>query len=97
MLDSLESFDFVIFANECEKSKTLKQVLSEQKEALAQKLKNNSLKVAYIVGSEGGFDKDEIEKISQKAFSVTLGNRILRAETAGIVLGGIICYELGVI
>ena len=97
MVNSLDNYDLVIFANECEKSKSLKQVLTEQKDALAQKLQNNSLKVAYIVGSEGGFDKDEIEIISKKACSVTLGNRILRAETAGIVLGGIICYELGVI
>lgn len=97
MLESLNQYDLVIFANECEKSKSLNEVMKEQKECLAQKLQNNSLKVAYIVGSEGGFDKDEIEKISQKAFSITLGNRILRAETAGIVLGGIICYELGVI
>lgn len=97
MLENIENYDLVVFANECEKSKSLKQVLTEQKEILAQKLQNKSLKVAYIVGSEGGFDKEEIEKISQKAYSVTLGNRILRAETAGIVMGGIICYELGVI
>ena len=97
MLEIVENYDLVVFANECEQSKTLKEVLTKQKQVLAQKLQNNSLKVAYIVGSEGGFDKDEIEKISKIAHSITLGKRILRAETAGIVLGGILCYELGLI
>jgi len=97
MLECINNYDLVIFANECEKAKTLKEAILEQKEALAQKLQNKSLKIAYIVGSEGGFDKDEIEKISKVALSITLGKRILRAETAAIVLGGIICYELGVI
>ena len=39
---------------------------------------------AILVGPEGGFAKEEMEKIRQKeqAVSVTLGPRILRAETA---------------
>lgn len=49
-----------------------------------------------VVGSEGGFSKEE----SQIAFNlgyktVFLGKRILRAETASIVLTGIVMHALG--
>ncbi len=39
--------------------------------------------IAIVVGSEGGFDKEEVEKlVIQGGIAVTLGSRILRAETA---------------
>ena len=43
-------------------------------------------KVAYLVGPEGGFDEQEIEKLAhfKNAVSIHLGRRILRAETACI-------------
>ena len=48
-------------------------------------------RVLYIIGSEGGFAPEEIEFLkSKKADIVTLGRRILRAETASIVVGGIL-------
>ena len=45
-------------------------------------------KVAYLVGPEGGFDASELQKISRlkDAVSVHLGRRILRAETACVVI-----------
>ena len=45
-------------------------------------------KVAYLVGPEGGFEAQEIEKIGllKEAKSVHLGRRILRAETACIAV-----------
>jgi 16S rRNA (uracil1498-N3)-methyltransferase len=52
--------------------------------------------VAIMVGPEGGFTKDEIEISIKMGFvPVSLGKRILRAETASIVALGIIQYELG--
>ena len=48
----------------------------------------------YIVGPEGGFDIEEIEYLKQKGANiVTLGKRILRAETASIVVGGVLINE----
>lgn len=39
--------------------------------------------IAIVVGSEGGLDKAEVDKlVAQGGISVTLGSRILRAETA---------------
>ncbi|MDE6565781.1 MAG: RsmE family RNA methyltransferase, partial [Clostridia bacterium] len=52
--------------------------------------------IAIIVGSEGGFSEQEIYKCQENgAKSVTLGNRIMRCETASIVVSGVVMYELG--
>lgn len=52
--------------------------------------------VLCIVGPEGGFAQDETDYAKNAGFlSVSLGNRILRAETASITITAIIQYELG--
>ena len=83
LVESLSCFDVVIFANETEKTKNLKDV----------KISHEN-KVAIIVGSEGGFSEDEIKEIEKQpnATSVSLGKRILRAETASIALTGVVMY-----
>ncbi|MNF18841.1 16S ribosomal RNA methyltransferase RsmE [compost metagenome] len=48
------------------------------------------------MGPEGGFTKEESEKLNDKLdniYTVSLGERILRAETASINLTSIIVYE----
>ena len=53
-------------------------------------------KIHLIIGTEGVFEEEEIEKLRGiRAKIVTLGNRILRTETAGFVASTIILYELG--
>lgn len=49
-----------------------------------------------VVGSEGGFSKDE-ETLAKNAgyLSVSLGKRILRAETAAVALTALTAYALG--
>ena len=52
--------------------------------------------IALIVGSEGGFSPREIDTLLKtKAKSITLGKRILRAETAAIVSAACVMLELG--
>jgi len=53
-------------------------------------------RVALFIGPEGGFTADEVA-LAQKAGArvVTLGPRILRAETAGIATCAAILYDLG--
>ena len=81
-----EKYDLVIVPYECEEEYTLKNLL-RNKEKLP-------TKILYIIGSEGGFDSEEIEFLKEKkAEIVTLGRRILRAETASIVVGGILINE----
>lgn len=60
------------------------------KEILSLKQKN----IHIYIGPEGGFEKNEVDTLTSLNASVgTLGKRILRTETAGIVAIGNIMYE----
>jgi 16S rRNA (uracil1498-N3)-methyltransferase len=49
-----------------------------------------------VVGPEGGFTREEIRVAKEAGFtSVSLGQRVLRAETAAITMTAIIQYEWG--
>ena len=51
---------------------------------------------AIVIGSEGGFSRAEEEMANGKGFaSVTLGKRILRAETAAVALTSVVMFALG--
>ena len=51
---------------------------------------------AIVIGSEGGFSRSEEEQANALGFSsVTLGKRILRAETAAVALTGVVMFVLG--
>jgi len=53
-------------------------------------------RVIGMVGPEGGFSSKEVTSVVDAGFiPVSLGRRILRAETAAITLTAIIQYELG--
>lgn len=52
--------------------------------------------VALVVGSEGGFSEEEAEQAKSAGFSsISLGKRILRAETAAISLLSLVAYFTG--
>lgn len=84
---SIEQYDTVIFMNEHEREMSFSDVsFNNDKEK----------KVALIVGSEGGFSNREVNEICDKgAVSVSLGKRILRAETASVASMSIVMYKLG--
>lgn len=51
---------------------------------------------AVVVGSEGGFSEDEFETAKNLGYSgISLGKRILRAETAAIAVCALAAYSLG--
>ena len=82
----LSEYDLVIVPYECEEEYTLKNLLGKQTKDIES--------ILYIVGPEGGFDYEEIEYLKQNGANiVTLGKRILRAETASIVVGGVLIHE----
>lgn len=84
MIENLKDFDLVLFANE----KSTDRIETDLK---------NSQNVAIIVGSEGGFDNDEIQKIIDSgAKEFGLGARILRAETAAIAMSAIVGYIMDI-
>ena len=75
LTSKFEVYDLVLFCYEGNGATSLKKTLNEYR-------KNNG-KIAVIIGSEGGFSKEEAETIiSAGAKCVNLGPRILRCETA---------------
>ena len=76
-----KKYDKIIFAYEnSNKSKSLSEIIK-------QKDKN----ILYIIGPEGGITQEEVDFLkNNKAIEISLGKRILRAETAAIVVCGII-------
>ncbi|MBQ4053643.1 MAG: 16S rRNA (uracil(1498)-N(3))-methyltransferase [Clostridia bacterium] len=64
-----------------------------QSEAELQKLQGST---AIVIGSEGGFSREEAEEAKTLGFAhVTLGKRILRAETAATALTAVVMFSLG--
>lgn len=52
--------------------------------------------INILIGPEGGIDPFEVETLQKKnAVTVSLGKRILRTETAGIITAAIVLYEFG--
>ena len=51
---------------------------------------------AIVIGSEGGFSQAEADEAKKNGFAfVSLGKRILRAETAAVALTGVVAFALG--
>lgn len=90
-LEKLKSMDLIIVPYENAEDfgvKTLFRKLGDKA--------NNIEKVGIIIGPEGGFETFEIDKLKDNgAYIVTLGNRILRTETAGFVATSLVNYEIG--
>ena len=88
IFEKVQDYDILLVAYEEEKENILKKVLGKFKE-------KNGLKIAVIIGPEGGIDENEIKICQENQFtSVTLGKRILRTETAPLVISSNILYEL---
>ncbi len=68
----------------------------EQKTNLKEFIKNFEGKsIGIFIGAEGGFSEQEIVKaVEQNVLPVTLGKRILRTETAGMITTAILIYEI---
>lgn len=78
--------DLLLVPHEEEKSQTLRAAVAHAPSAGS---------AALFVGPEGGFSPEEIEELTGAgALAVSLGPRILRAETAGIVASALVLQEL---
>ena len=85
--------DIQIVAYEDEKKTRIKDLPFFYTDKEVQILKNS---MGLWVGPEGGFTMEEVESIKrEKGYSVTLGPRILRTETASISFISMIQYESG--
>ncbi len=77
---------------EDEKKTTLKDIVSTYR--TFNNIERKTINI--IVGAEGGITSEEVLLLTDAGVhSVSLGNRILRTETAGIVATAIMQYELG--
>jgi 16S rRNA (uracil1498-N3)-methyltransferase len=77
----------------------LRLLLEERKEGVDLKTVLRSYdgnRITFIAGSEGGWSESERDSLVSSGFQmIHLGPRILRAETAGLVLATLLQYELG--
>lgn len=87
---AIENFPpgLVLIPWEGEEKRSLKEVLEEDRIFPTE--------ITIIIGPEGGFSTDEInEARAHGAIPVTLGPRILRTETAGLVAASAVFYHYG--
>lgn len=88
VFEKTKDYDILLVAYENESNNTLKNVLKNLKS-------RKNLKIAVIIGPEGGIDEEEIKLCKKNEFiSVTLGKRILRTETAPLIISSNLLYEL---
>ncbi|MBC3899247.1 RsmE family RNA methyltransferase [Acetobacterium malicum] len=84
IVKQVDDYDLMILAYEDENMLTLKAALEVFKK---KNEVNKPLKIGVIIGPEGGFDPQEVAACKAAGvISVTLGRRILRTETAGMVV-----------
>lgn len=89
LCENIKDYDLVLLAYENEEERSFKEEL--------QKIKNTKekLKIAIIIGPEGGIDEEEVNVIEKAGAKViSLGKRILRTETVALAMTSIIMYEL---
>jgi 16S rRNA (uracil1498-N3)-methyltransferase len=80
----MESLKLILWEKGGEK---LKEILKKSK---------RESRIFFIVGPEGGLSEEEVEEAKKGGFvPVTLGERILRSETASLCLVSILQYEWG--
>lgn len=85
-VDLLGKEDLVIILYENETNTKLRDIIS--------KLDKSTKNIAIFVGPEGGLTEKELGMFTNFKI-VSLGNRILRTETAGLAASTIILYETG--
>ncbi len=86
LLEELKEYELVVFPYEQEQQTSIGEFLKTK----------NAKNIAVVVGSEGGFSPLEADKIRAiSGESVTLGERILRADTASVAVVSVVLYESG--
>ena len=85
--NDFSEYDIVLLCYENEKNAVVKDVLKQYNEY-------SKIKIAVIIGPEGGIDISEVEYMQENGAKViSLGHRILRTETVALSMLSIIMYE----
>lgn len=83
-LVNLSDYDMKFLCTVNETSQNIKKVLSNL---------NRNVKMLFVIGPEGGFTKEEENKFIENGFiSLSLGNSVLRTETASTFIMSVIRY-----
>ena len=99
-----EVSDFITFNEAVKRARSLEYNLipyenekgMDKARGLIKELKNKK-SIGIFIGPEGGNAEDELElAINTGAKPISLGNRILRTETAGLALVSVIAFEIDV-
>ena len=76
---------------ESERDTGIKDVLLRHKTDI-----DSAQSISIVIGSEGGLTEEEVKYALDRGIApVSLGRRVLRAETAGIVAATAVLYEMG--
>ncbi len=87
LINEINKMDLIVLPYEEEKDKNIKSLLNKNNE--------NMTNIAVIIGPEGGFDSEEIKMLMNSGIEpVSLGERILRTETASSYVLSVLQYEL---
>lgn len=94
--------DYLLFAYEKSTAKdNLAAWFNEHKNDFMQTIKtrlaeNKRMRIAVLIGPEGGFSTNEVELVQKKAIAkmINLGSRILRTETAPVALLSYLMLEI---
>lgn len=87
-MEYVKDFDVKLIPYECE------QGSMERTRELIRQVKPG-MKVAIFIGPEGGFEESEVKLAAgNEVRPITLGRRILRTETAGLMILSVLVYEL---
>ena len=83
-LVKLSDYDMKFLCTVNENSQNIKKVLSNL---------NRNVRMLFVIGPEGGFTKQEEDKLIENGFiSLSLGNSVLRTETASTFIMSVIRY-----
>ena len=84
-LSQLDNYDVKIICSVSEKEKNLKKLLSNIP---------NSATMLFVIGPEGGLSDQEEQTLMDSGFQrVSLGNTVLRTETAGLFIMSAVRYQ----
>lgn len=87
-IEFAKDFDVKLIPYECE------QGSMERTRELIRRVRPG-MKVAIFIGPEGGFEESEVKLATDnEVCPITLGRRILRTETAGLMILSVLVYEL---
>ena len=84
-LSQLDNYDVKIICSVSEKEKNLKKLLSNIP---------NSATMLFVIGPEGGLSDQEEQTLMDSGFQrVSLGDTVLRTETAGLFIMSAVRYQ----